>query len=186
VKEFDAGCNACGPRVHLGWIERAVNAIVFAAVLATIWVANFVVLRGRGPSLAACWPLLLVFVGLNFALPLDPVLALDGPVRVAVASLMIGLPVFFAAICFSRLFAREAFTGYALGINLVGAMGGGLIEYVSMVIGMRSIRLLVLVVYLTAWLATRLTRTTAEGDKLHARDPSLVALEGDAAGAIAH
>ena len=74
------------------------------------------------------------------------------------------------AVCFSRLFARQTYTGYALGINLVGAMGGGLIEYVSMVIGMRSVWLLVLVVYLVAWLATRVAaragapevQTTAE------------------------
>jgi len=34
-------------------------------------------------------------------------------------------------------------------------MGGGLIEYTSMVIGMRSVWLLVLVVYLMAWPETR-------------------------------
>ena len=42
------------------------------------------------------------------------------------------------------------------GINLVGAMAGGLVEYLSMLIGMRAVWLVVLGVYAAAWLTTRL------------------------------
>ena len=56
---------------------------------------------------------------------------------------------------FSHLFGREKVTGYPLGINLIGAMAGGVVEYVSMLIGMRGVWLVVLAIYLAAWLTTR-------------------------------
>ena len=71
--------------------------------------------------------------------------------RTLSCTLLVGLPVFFAAVCFSRLFREQKVTGYALGINLVGAMGGGLVEYLSMLLGMRAVWLVILGVYLAAW-----------------------------------
>jgi len=82
--------------------------------------------------------------------------ALGGAGRALVAGLLIGLPVFCAAVAFSLLFRREPVTGYPLGINLVGAMAGGLVEYVSMAIGMRGVWLVALGVYGLAWLTTEL------------------------------
>lgn len=38
--------------------------------------------------------------------------------------------------------------GYPLGINFVGVMGGGLLEYSFMLVGMSDVWLIVLVVYL--------------------------------------
>ena len=48
-------------------------------------------------------------------------------------------------------------TGYPLGVNVVGAMAGGLLEYVSMAVGMRAVWLAVPGVYGLAWLATELS-----------------------------
>jgi hypothetical protein len=72
--------------------------------------------------------------------------------------MLIGLPIFFAAVCFSRLFAVEKITGYPLGLNLIGAMAGGLVEYISMLTGMRAVWLIVLVLYLCAWLSSQHVR----------------------------
>ena len=132
-----------------------VNAVVFASVLAMIFVANAAVLRGRAPSLTVAWAGVVLALAVNALLPLDALLALPAFGRVAVAALLVGVPVFFAAVCFSRLFAREATTGFALGVNLVGAMAGGGLEYLSMVLGMRAIWWLAVVVYLLAVLMSR-------------------------------
>jgi cbb3-type cytochrome oxidase subunit 3 len=43
----------------------------------------------------------------------------------------------------------------------VGAMAGGVLEYTSMLTGMRAVWLMVLVLYLIAWLAYRRTREVA-------------------------
>ena len=101
-------------------------------------------------------------LALNYLLPLKVLLALESPAREISAALLIAAPVFFAAICFSRLFSRESQTGYALGINLVGAMGGGLLEYFSMLTGMRNIWLIALLIYFMAWITTRRSQNAAD------------------------
>ena len=70
-----------------------------------------------------------------------------------IAAVLVGLPVFAAALCFSHLFRGEPVTGYPLGVNLVGAMAGGLIEYSSMATGMRAVWLIAVLVYGAAWLS---------------------------------
>lgn len=133
-----------------------VNAVVFAAVLATIFLANLLVLRDKAPSLRLAWAGLAASILLNVFFPLTWLFVLPAPLKVGASGVLIGLPVFFAALCFSHLFKHQKTTGYALGINLVGAMAGGLVEYLSMLIGMRAVWLVVLGVYTAAWLTTRL------------------------------
>ena len=132
-----------------------VNAVVFASVLAMIFVANAAVFRGRAPSLLAAWAGVVLSLAVNALLPLDMLLALPPFGRVTAAALLGGTPVFFAAVCFSRLFAREASTGFALGVNLIGAMAGGGLEYLSMVLGMRAVWWIAVCVYLCALLVSR-------------------------------
>ena len=131
-----------------------VNVVVFSAILLTIFVANLLVHFDRAPRLRAVWAALGVFILMNYVFPVSSLVALDGPSRVLAASLLIGLPVLCAALAFSHLFKRESVTGYPLGVNLVGAMAGGLVEYVSMAIGMRAVWLIVLAVYALAWITT--------------------------------
>ncbi len=133
-----------------------VNAAVFSSVLLMIFIANWTVIRGWAPPLAIAWPSLCASIVLNYYLPVAALFDLGPGLRLAASGLSIGLPVYFAAVCFSRLFRRQPVTGYALGVNLIGAMAGGFVEYVSMLIGLRQVWLVVLIVYLLAWLSTRL------------------------------
>jgi SAM-dependent methyltransferase len=130
-----------------------VNAVVFSAVLLTIFIANALVLRGLAPPLRAAWLGLGIFVLVNYAFPVSALFALGGAGRALAAAALVGLPVFCAALAFSHLFGRQPVTGYPLGINLVGAMAGGLLEYASMAIGMRSVWLIVFAVYALAWVS---------------------------------
>jgi hypothetical protein len=52
-----------------------------------------------------------------------------------VSGLLVGSPVFFAGLCFSGLFGAQKTYRLPLGMNLVGAMGGGVLEYASMLTG---------------------------------------------------
>jgi SAM-dependent methyltransferase len=135
------------------WI---VNAVVFVAVLLTIFIANALVLRGIAPPLRAAWLGLLGLVMVNFAFPVSSLFAVGTAGRAVAAGLLVGAPVFCAAVAFSSLFRRETVTGYPLGVNLVGAMAGGTLEYVSMAIGMRAVWLVVLAIYALAWLSSEL------------------------------
>ena len=132
-----------------------VNAVVFAAVLATIFVANASVLRGQAPPLRASWLGLFAGILANGLFPLAMLLALPVPLRVAACAVLVGTPVYFAGVCFSRLFARQRTTGYALGMNLVGVMLGGVLEYASMALGMRGVWAVALVVYVLAFATAR-------------------------------
>jgi hypothetical protein len=133
-----------------------INPIVISAVLLTIFLANWGVLKHRAPSLALAWPALCAFIFVNYLLPISWLLELSTVWRVLACGALIAAPVYFASICFSRLFRSESITGYALGLNLVGAMCGGFVEYVSMLIGMRQVWMIVLLVYLLAWFSTLL------------------------------
>jgi hypothetical protein len=133
-----------------------INAIVFSSVLLTIFIANLMVMRKKAPSIKTAWIGLYLFILVNFFFPLPWLFEVGTLLRIFICSLLIGTPVFFAAVCFSRLFERETITGYPLGINLIGAMAGGIIEYSSMAVGMRKVWLIILAIYILAWLSTSL------------------------------
>jgi hypothetical protein len=118
--------------------------------------------RGLAPPLRVTWAGLLACVLANYLFPVSALSGLDAAPRTLAVAVLVGLPVFCAAVAFSRLFARQPVTGYPLGINLVGAMAGGLLEYTSMAIGMRAVWLVVLGVYALAWLSAEWTERRAE------------------------
>jgi SAM-dependent methyltransferase len=133
------------------WI---VNAVVFVAVLLTVFVANLTVLRGFAPPLRTCWIGLCTALAASYMLPVHALLEWPLPVRVVASAGLVFLPVYFASVCFSRLFRDEREVGFPLGLNLIGAMAGGWLEYLSMVIGLRAVWLVALGVYALAWLVT--------------------------------
>jgi hypothetical protein len=134
-----------------------VNCVVFLAVLGVVFLANRMVFKGRAPGLLLCWPCVIAGLALNALLPLDVLLGLPWLGRAATAALLVGMPVYCASVCFSRLFARAQDVGGAFGMNLVGAMAGGMCEYVSMLIGMRGVWWVAAGVYVAAgvWASRR-------------------------------
>jgi SAM-dependent methyltransferase len=133
-----------------------VHTAVFSSILAMMFIANCMVQRGWVPRARICWTALCLAVMLNYWFPTGGMLGAGWPLRVATALPTVGIPVYFASVCWSRSFQSQRHVGYALGVNLIGAMIGGWLEYLSMVFGLRFIWLLILAVYIAAWCATRL------------------------------
>jgi hypothetical protein len=133
------------------WI---VNVVVFAAVLLTVFVANLCVIFGVAPPLRASWIGLCAALAASYLFPVQSLLEFAVPLRIVAGTGLIFVPVYFASVCFSRLFQREGEVGFPLGLNLVGAMAGGWLEYLSMAFGLRSIWLVALLVYALAWFFT--------------------------------
>lgn len=131
-----------------------VNAVVFASMLVMIFAANALVARRKAPSLAQSWIFLSLSVLVNYWFALPWFFEANAVLRVTLAGILVGLPVFFAGVCFSHLFKKTESVGFCLGINLVGAMAGGVIEYLSMIFGMRAIWLIILAIYILAWALT--------------------------------
>ena len=129
-----------------------VNGIVIGALLTTLLAANTVVEQ---------WPLMLrrrwVVVGLLGGLAVAYLLPLNrvpGPAAVAgcLAAAMFSAPVFFAGLLFSSEFRNAKSPAAALGANMLGAVAGGLLENLSLIIGMRALLLAAFGLYcLAAW-----------------------------------
>jgi hypothetical protein len=95
--------------------------------------------------------------------PLDKLFFSSLWTRVLSAGVVLCLPVFFAGIVFIKSFAREAFSGEALGSNLLGAMVGGMLESVSMWTGIRSLLMFAAALYLASWIALAYRKGAPQG-----------------------
>jgi hypothetical protein len=127
------------------WI---VNSSVFGGILLMVLLANAVAEKFK-PRRLELWygPLVLcmlaIWLSSTSAFNTLPILQ-----RAIVAGLLYSLPMFFAGVIFSGLLQRRNDTGATLGSNLCGAVVGGLLEYLSTIVGMKAIVLLALSIYL--------------------------------------
>src|SRR4029453_10933579 len=129
------------------WI---VNSVVFFAVLVMILLANYWTLRFKPVRL---WPYyigLLFTLFLNAAVPLDFFLGMTRTVQVIGSCLLVFAPILFAAVIFATAFKRAEQPDRALGINIAGAMFGGLAEYSSMLLGFQYLLLVAIGLYIVS------------------------------------
>ncbi|HEY7627842.1 MAG TPA: hypothetical protein VH761_12270 [Ilumatobacteraceae bacterium] len=137
------------------WIT---NTIVIGAILIVILFANVVVSKWR-PPLRYVYLGLFAAVLIDYVLPLQRVLGLAFWAQVVLAGLRVAAPMFFSGIVFARWFQRTDAPSAALGANLIGAVLGGLLEYLSLIVGLRMLYLLALLFYLgSAGIGFRLVR----------------------------
>ena len=133
----------------------AVNAAVFAgvllSVLAAIEVAQRVTIRrplllyaGLLAALAAAW-----------LIPQDALLDLSLIPRFLAAVTIAFLPIFLANLIFAVRFKGVGSTTVAFGANLLGAMVGGSVEYLALVLGYNALLVVVAVLYGLALLTGR-------------------------------
>jgi len=132
------------------WI---VNTSVFGGVLAMVLAANALAARLKSYRRELWYGLLALSLVALWLLPLDPLFELDLAARAAVAGLAAAVPVFFAGVIFSSELRSRGDAAAALGSNLCGAVVGGLLENLSMVVGLKAVVLLALAFYLVSMLA---------------------------------
>lgn len=125
-----------------------VNTSVFGGVLVAVLAANAVVARLGAYRRGLWYALLAASLVALWLLPLQPFFALSVAARAAIAGPLMAVPVFFAGIVFSSELRARADTAAALGCNLCGAMLGGLLENLSMIVGLKALVLLALAIYL--------------------------------------
>ncbi|MEA2568351.1 MAG: hypothetical protein QOI24_352 [Acidobacteriota bacterium] len=126
------------------WI---VNSAVFGGILVMAIASNFFVERFRTGSLVPLFVLLFAALVVSFFVRPSLLLPLPMLMRGIVGGLANGLPVGFAGIIFSRLLLRSADPTSSLGSNLIGAMVGGCLEYLSIVTGLRFLTVIALALY---------------------------------------
>jgi hypothetical protein len=124
---------------------------VLLSVLAAIEVAR----RWRPARIGWLYLALLVAVGVAYMVPVEFLLGLDMAPRFAVAVVVWFTPIFIANLVFAERFRNVEASNIAFGANLLGAMVGGLLEYVALITGYQALLILVALLYGAAFLAGR-------------------------------
>jgi hypothetical protein len=127
------------------WIVTSVAIIL---VLLAALVSNLVVQRFAAPSLHTVMVFLTATILLNFAIDIHFYMGLPGPFRTLLAAFQVYCPMLASSLVFGRLFQRSDQTSYDFGMNILGAMVGGMLEYTSLIFGVRAVYLLSLAIFL--------------------------------------
>jgi hypothetical protein len=141
------------------WI---VNSLVFFAILASVLVAVRVNTLFRVRRIGVFYLLLFAMLALNLVVRPETLLFANVFARYLTASLLIFTPVFLANVIFSHAFRDTETADIAFASNLLGIMTGGMLEYLSMLVGYHALLWLVIAFYALAmvWRANR-TQTGA-------------------------
>ncbi|SEL16566.1 Spermine/spermidine synthase [Streptacidiphilus jiangxiensis] len=141
--------NVIGFALYFGttWL---VNALVFIGVLLAVLAAVEVRRRLRNVSRLLLQVLLFASLAVAWLVPAHAVLALPVAGRLAAATALAFAPIFCANLLFSDRLAEAPDPTSAFGANLLGALTGGALEYLALVIGYQSLLLVVALLYLGA------------------------------------
>ncbi|MET9067123.1 spermidine synthase [Streptosporangium sandarakinum] len=128
-----------------------VNAVVFAGVLVAVLAAVEVTRRFPTPPLPVMYGVLLAGLVLAWLVPSSWLLGLPLPLRAVTAVVVAFLPIFAANVVFAKRFADSHDGTTAFGANLLGAMAGGCLEYLALVVGYRGLLIVAGLLYLGAF-----------------------------------
>lgn len=139
-----------------------VNSLVFAGVLLSVWLA---IETARHVRLPPPWVLYLALAGalvVAWAVPQESLLSLDPVPRFFAAVALAFAPIYLANLVFAQRFADVASSTVAFAANLLGAIIGGMLEYLSLVTGYRFLLVVVAVLYGLAFLYYRTVASRGE------------------------
>jgi hypothetical protein len=128
-----------------------VNALVFGGVLVSVLAAIEVARRRRVARPSRLYLALLAALAVAWLVPASLLLHLEFWPRLVIAATVAFLPIFLANLVFAGRFREVGDSTGAFGANLLGAMLGGLIEYVALVTGYQALLFVVAALYGVAW-----------------------------------
>jgi SAM-dependent methyltransferase len=140
-----------------------VNALVFAGVLVSVLVAIEVARRMRIRRPARLYGWLLAALVVAWVVSPEALLGLPLVPRFLAAVGVAFAPITIANLVFAERFRDVGSSTIAFGANLLGAMVGGVLEYLSLIVGYRSLLLLVAALYGLAFLTGRSHLAPTEG-----------------------
>jgi hypothetical protein len=132
-----------------------VNAIVFAGILLTVLAAVETERRFTIGRPGLLYLLLLGSIGISLVIPTSALLALPFAARFGAATALAFAPIFIANLVFAGRFRETETPTGAFGANLLGAMVGGGLEYLSLVTGYRALLVGAAALYGLAWFLGR-------------------------------
>lgn len=141
-----------------------VNALAFFAILLSVLLAIAINSRFRPRRPAPLYLALFASLAVAFLVPPEALLIEPVELRYALAAAIAFAPVFFANLVFTYSFADTASADMSFASNLLGAMFGGVLEYVALLTGFRSLLLVVVVLYAAAFILARRWQLLADVD----------------------
>ncbi|MDP7038130.1 MAG: hypothetical protein QGI45_03155 [Myxococcota bacterium] len=127
------------------WI---INALVFAAILVSILLANWCVVLFNFKKPLLLFVGLFIALALHLIIPLNSLLSIESvSLRYLLSSVFIFSPIFFANLVFGYLFKDSKESAEAFGWNILGAMFGGTCETIVLLVGYNQLTLLVAIFY---------------------------------------
>lgn len=132
-----------------------VNALVFAGILLSVLAAVEVARRFALPRPANLYVVLGASLVLAWLIPPDALLQLDPAARFVTATLVSFAPIFVANLVFAQRFRAVGKSNMAFGANLLGAMVGGVLEYMALLTGYQALLLVVAGLYAAAFITGR-------------------------------
>lgn len=119
-----------------------VNTFVFSAVLTMVLCANLLVSRITIPRVEYVYIFLALSLLANYLVPAGWFLSQPFLIRSVSSALFVSLPIFAASVLFAYYFRNVSTASAGLGLNVLGSVVGGFLEYSSMVIGLNGLYLL--------------------------------------------
>jgi spermidine synthase len=139
-----------------------VNTLVFAGILVLVLLGNATAAAVRRPRLELVFLWLALGILLAHLTPSSWLLALHPlGLRMAVAVVVYLGPVYFASLVFAIVIRDEPQLAQAYGSNILGAVTGGVCEYLSLLFGLRFLNALTLAFYLAVFLLLRRSASRA-------------------------
>lgn len=132
------------------WI---VNSAVIGGVLVMILVANLIQIQCQFKNVKPLYAMLFLALLFSYFFPLSIVNTLDASMRLPVGALILVAPLFFASFIFAITYNTVKDPDKALGMNLLGTLIGGALEYFSMMIGVNALGIVAALLYLCAFLS---------------------------------
>jgi len=127
------------------WLVNSlvITAILLVALLA-VWAAN----RIKKLNYAFIYLLLFVFLAAGYMIPYSRLLLDNYVMRYLAVSFLAFSPLFAAGIIFAFSLKQKKDIAFAFGANLLGAMVGGITEYLSLGFGYQSLQFAIVIFYL--------------------------------------
>ncbi len=133
-----------------------VNALVFTGVLLAVLAAIEVTQRfGRRIHRGLIITCVFASLGVAFLVPNSALLGLPVPLRLVAAVILAFAPIFFANLLFTSRFKLAANPTAAFAANLFGAMVGGCLEYLSLILGYQLLLVVAAMLYAAAVIVGR-------------------------------
>ncbi len=132
-----------------------VNGIVIAAILSALLLANFVIEK-KQRAWPRAWTLTGILAGIACAY-FVPFHRIPGSAALvgSFAAIVFAIPIFFAGLLFASEFRSVESPAAALGANMLGAVVGGLLENLSLIVGMKALLGVAAILYSLAALGFR-------------------------------